>query len=210
MILVICIIYAIVAIVGAFKIGESRKIGIEKSYRGSKEKVIFKAEFSNKPYNMHLTFAMLSILFGGVVYFFSYKEMIMEEFDWEEVKYVFVYTLIWFGFLVTALYNICSNLLAIGVCKEYLIITDEKIYGLCCIKENIFNYTAMEFQIKISDVEEIMALKGESDLLWIGNEKLTIVTKSNKFEMLHILDGHEIKRVIEKRMAENIETSKEN
>ena len=160
--------------------------------------IILKGLFSTKAHNYFITTLVISLFLLCAIWFYSLAgtDAVSSLLDIEPIVCRIIYFWILSLFIVITTISIFYYWVNIGVLGQILIINKEDIIGTCCMVNGL-KIEQVDFRIKISEVTDIISLKGEK-ILGINLSTFNIITDTNQYQYLLLVDGNEIRRIIEK------------
>ena len=170
----------------------------------SDKKIIYTASFSNKPTNLFNSIFFLSMILMVVLFIYNLagRETVAELLDVEENLCSLIAGVLWFSYLY-----ICAMTLFYGwvesiATNQFLLITDENIVGTSCKITGLkTEYT--NFEINISQITDTITQKQEK-FAGIDLSTFCILTETNRYEFVLLIDESEIKNIISKKLQKSI------
>lgn len=170
----------------------------------SDKKIIYTASFSNKPTSMFNSMFFSSMLLMTILFIYNLagRESVAELLDVEEILCSLIAIVVWFSFLY-----ICAMTLLYGwvesiVTNEVLIITDENVVGTSC-KVTGLKTEYNNFEINISQITDTITQKQEK-VAGIDMSTFCILTETNRYEFVLLIDESEIKNILSKKIQKSI------
>lgn len=174
------------------------------------ENIILEASFSNK----WLYYSVIMLVFSAILgeFVFVVSNVGIEEFssflsiDETLLKFLCIFAFcffIYFAIFGVFYFNLYTNSV-----NQFLFVTNDKVFGGVCVTKG-FKFQSHCFEIKISDITHIITSGTKDNRTnspgFYLPYNFTIVTNTEKYEYALILDGDEIRRIINEQ--KNLQSS---
>lgn len=161
--------------------------------------VIVKASLSKKASSYWSTMLIVALFLWGIllIYAMAGSDEIASAMGIDNIVSLLIYVFCWFGFLYTAVLSVYYSWVHLGTVGQLLVVTNEKVVGSVSLIKGL-NIKENDFEVSISNITDIVSIKGER-ILGIDLSTFKIITEEGAYEYIMLVDGKEIKNIIEEK-----------